>query len=170
MKTTNVLHLLMFTLFLTSAAVYGQKKSKNKAPDTQQNEEALIKAVIEKETKAFFEIDQKTWADLWVHEPYAFWSFADTTDVNSFSGWEEIYAGFNNYFKTSKPSTAKITRDWHSIRINGNFAYIRFTQLVTDNTGRPPQAEVRVMEKVNGEWKIVCVSVIAVQKHNEPVR
>jgi hypothetical protein len=169
MKTTNAFCLLMFILLITGGAVHGQKKPKEKAP-TQQQEEAMIKEVIEKETKAFFEIDQKTWADLWVHEPYAFWSFADTTDVNSFSGWDEIYKGFNNYFKTSKPSTAKITRTWHHIRIAGNFAYIRFTQEVSDNTGRPPQAEVRVMEKVNGQWKIVCVSVIAVQKENEPVR
>jgi hypothetical protein len=170
MKSTNILYLLMVVLLLTSVAVYGQKKSKEKAPDTQQQDEAKIKAIIEQETKAFFEIDQKTWADLWVHEPYAFWSFADTTDVNSFSGWDEIYNGFNNYFKTSKPSTAKITRTWHHIRIAGNIAYIRFTQEVSDNIGRPPQAEVRVMEKVNGQWKIVCVSVIAVQKENEPVR
>ncbi|MBX2970306.1 MAG: hypothetical protein KF803_13135 [Cyclobacteriaceae bacterium] len=169
MKTTNALHLSLLILLLTSVAVFGQKKPKEKAP-TQQNEEAKIKEVIEKETKAFFEIDQKTWAELWVHEPYAFWSFADTTDVNSFSGWDDIYKGFNNYFKTSKPSTAKIGRTWHHIRIAGNFAYIRFTQEVADNIGRPPQAEVRVMEKVNGQWKIVCVSVIAVQKENKPVR
>jgi len=169
MKTTNTLRLCLLIFLLTSVAVYAQKKPKEKAP-TQQNEEAMIKAVIEKETKAFFEIDQKTWTELWVHEPYAFWSFADTTDVNSFSGWDDIYKGFNNYFKTSKPSTAKIARTWHHIRIAGNFAYIRFTQEVADNIGRPPQAEVRVMEKVNGLWKIVCVSVIAVQKENEPVR
>lgn len=169
MKTTNTLRLCLLIFLLTSVAVYAQKKTKEKAP-TQQNEEAMIKAVIEKETKAFFEIDQKTWTELWVHEPYAFWSFADTTDVNSFSGWDDIYKGFNNYFKTSKPSTAKIARTWHHIRIAGNFAYIRFTQEVADNIGRPPQAEVRVMEKVNGLWKIVCVSVIAVQKENEPVR
>lgn len=169
MKTTNTLRLCLLILLLTSFAVYAQKKPKEKAP-TQQNEEAMIKAVIEKETKAFFEIDQKTWTELWVHEPYAFWSFADTTDVNSFSGWDDIYKGFNNYFKTSKPSTAKIARTWHHIRIAGNFAYIRFTQEVADNIGRPPQAELRVMEKVNGLWKIVCVSVIAVQKENEPVR
>jgi hypothetical protein len=49
-------------------------------------------------------------------------------------------------------------------------AYIRFTQNVDDESQRPPQAEVRVMEKINGVWKIICVSVIAMQKDNQPVR
>ena len=168
MKLTAKL-LFLLTLFFSLAIQAQNKKSKSQVPDTG-NDEAAIKAVIEKETKAFFEIDQKTWAGLWAHEPYVFWSFADTTDVNSFSGWTEINKGFENYFKTSKPSTANISRDWHHIKIEGKMAYIRFTQQVTDDSDRPQQAEVRVMEKINGEWKIVCVSVIAIQKDNEPVR
>jgi hypothetical protein len=131
-----------------------------------------IKALILRETKAFFEIDQKTWADSWVHEPYAFWSFADTTDVNAFSGWDQIEEGFAEYFRSSKPSTAKIEREWLGldVKIFGNGAYVRFNQHVLDNTNRPAQAEVRVLEKVKGEWKIVCVSVIALEKDNVPRR
>jgi hypothetical protein len=136
----------------------------------QKNEVDAIKAVIEKETKAFFEIDPKSWADTWSHSPYSFWSFADTTDVNSFSGWPAIEQGFSEYFKNSKPSQAKIDRTWHDIKIYGNGAYARFTQRVADNTNRPPQAEVRVLEKIKGQWKIVCVSVIALEKDNEPRR
>jgi hypothetical protein len=136
----------------------------------QKNDAEAIKALIERETKAFFEIDYKTWAESWAHVPYAFWSFADTTDVNSFSGWEAIDQGFRQYFKTSKPSSAKIDRTWHDIRIYGNGAYARFTQHVKDQSTRPPQAEVRVLEKVKGQWKIVCVSVIAIEKDNQPRR
>lgn len=136
----------------------------------QKNDVEAIKAVIEKETKAFFEIDPKTWSDLWSHSPYSFWSFADTTDVNSFSGWAEIEKGFADYFKNSKPSQAKIERTWHEVKIFGNGAYARFTQKVNDNTNRPPQAEVRVLEKIKGQWKIVCVSVIAMEKDNRPMR
>lgn len=136
----------------------------------QKNEVEAIKAVIEKETKAFFEIDPKTWADSWSHAAYSFWSFADTTDVNSFSGWPAIEQGFAEYFKNSKPSQAKIDRTWHEIKIFGNGAYARFTQRVADNTNRPPQEEVRVLEKEKGQWKIVCVSVIAMEKENVPRR
>lgn len=166
-RATSILAFLLISGLLLP--IQAQTK-KGKSASSGANDEALIKSIIEKETKAFFEINQQEWASYWVHEPYAFWSFADTTDVNSFSGWEDIYKGFDNYFKTSSPSAAKIKRDWLHIRIQGNFAYIRFTQLVADDSLRPPQAEVRVMEKINGEWKIVCVSVIAMQKENQPVR
>lgn len=132
------------------------------------NEVEEIKTVIEKETTAFFNIDYKTWADTWSHTPYAFWSFADTTDVNSFSGWDSIHKGFTEYFQTAKPSKAKIERTWLDIKVYGNAAYARFTQRVRDNTLRPPQAEIRVLEKVKGSWKIVCVNVIAIEKDNEP--
>ena len=146
-------------LIFSSIATFGQKKDIE-----------AIKALIEKETKAFFEIDKATWSASWVQEPYAFWSFADTTDVNSFSGWQAIERGFADYFRTAKPSKASVDRTWHDIKVFGNGAYARFTQKVNDNSRRPPQAEVRVLEKVKGEWKIVCVSVIAIEKDNEPRR
>jgi hypothetical protein len=137
---------------------------------SQKNDVDAIKALIERETKAFFEIDYKTWADSWAQTPYAFWSFADTTDVNSFSGWENINKGFSEYFRTSRPSNAKIERKWLDIKIYGNGAYARFTQHVKDYSARPAQAEVRVLEKIKGQWKIVCVTVIAIEKDNEPRR
>ncbi|MCK6618465.1 MAG: nuclear transport factor 2 family protein [Cyclobacteriaceae bacterium] len=162
-----ILVFLSIALAVNPALSQGKTKSKSSASA---NDESVIKSLIEKETKAFFEIDYTAWADCWAKAPYAFWSFADTTDVNSFTGWEAINKGFANYFKTSKPSTAKIERTWRDIRIYGNGAYARFTQHVRDETDRPPQEEVRVLEKVNGQWKIVCVSVIAMQKENQPVR
>jgi hypothetical protein len=156
-KYTVLIVLLTFVLFFQATA---QKK----------DETAAIKDLIEKETKAFFEIDYKTWADSWAQTKYAFWSFGDTTDVNSFSGWERINNGFSEYFRTAKPSKANIERTWHDIKIFGNGAYARFTQHVKDNTERAPQEEVRVLEKIDGKWKIVCVSVIAIEKENEPRR
>ncbi len=153
------MRLLPALLILGALNTFGQKKDVE-----------AIKALIEKETKAFFEIDKAAWSSSWIHEPYAFWSFADTTDVNSFSGWNAIEKGFADYFRTAKPSKASIDRTWHDIKVFGNGAYARFTQKVNDNSRRPSQAEVRVLEKVKGEWKIVCVSVIAIEKDNEPKR
>ncbi len=152
---------LSFLLILAACAAWGQSPSRGKATGLP-NDEDKIKQLIERETKAFFEIDYNTWKDCWAHVPYAFWSFADTTDVNCFA----------NYFKTSKPSAAKIERKWISIKIYGNGAYARFVQLVRDDTIRPAQEELRVLEKINGQWKIVCVSVIAIEKEKEsqPVR
>ncbi len=162
MKTSAKI-LCVGVLMILTISVNAQKKG---------GEVEAIKALIERETKAFFEIDHKTWADSWAHVPYAFWSFADTTDVNSFSGWEQIEKGFADYFRTAKPSTAKIERSWLGleVKVYGNGAYVRFNQHVKDDSRRPPQAEIRILEKINGQWKIVCVSVIALEKDNEPRR
>jgi hypothetical protein len=151
--------LLALVLFATNSTA----QKKNTPANIQQDIEA-VKKIIERETKAFFEIDYKTWEDSWAKVPYAYWSFADTTDVNFFEGWESIKSGFADYFKNSKPSTAKINREWHDIKVQGNMAYVRFTQKVNDNIRRDDQAEVRVLEKINGNWKIVHVGVIARQK------
>lgn len=152
---------LLLLIFSTVLPVQAQKKN---------SDEEAIKALLERETKAFFEIDYKTWSESWSHVPHAFWSFADTTDVNSFSGWENIEKGFSEYFKTSKPSKAKIERSDFHITIYGNSAYVRYKQQVNDDSIRPPQEEVRVLEKVKGQWKIVCVNVIALEKNNHPKR
>lgn len=146
-------------ILILSGNLCAQKK------DPSSKEIKLIKDLIERETKAFFEIDKKTWSECWSHEPYAFWSFADTTDVNSFSGWEAIRQGFSEYFASSKPSTAKIDRKWLEVKVFGNGAYARFTQHVSDDDiSRGEQAEVRVLEKQNGQWRIVHVGVISSKK------
>jgi hypothetical protein len=158
MKTIAGIFCVCTVVCLSVTGMFAQKN----------NDVDEIKSLIEKETTAFFNIDYKTWASSWSQAPYAFWSFADTTDVNSFSGWESIDAGFREYFQTARPSKAKIERNWLDIKVYGNSAYARFTQQVRDNTLRPPQAEVRFLEKVKGAWKIVCVNVIAIEKNNQP--
>ncbi len=146
-------HIFVLFFILSGTAIQAQKKASKEID--------AIKAVIEKETKAFFEIDYNTWQSQWVHTPYTFWSFADTTDVNFFSGWEQINTGFEMYFKTSKPSIAKIEREWLSIQVYGKSAYVRFMQKISEEIiSRSEQAEVRYLEKIDGQWKIVNVSVI----------
>ncbi len=149
-----------FFIFSVSLTTFAQAQKNNDVE--------AVKALLEKETKAFVEIDYKTWADTWSHTSYAFWSYADTTDVNSFSGWKMIDAGFADYFKTAKPSKAKIERVWQEVKVYGDAAYVRFTQNVKDETSRAPQAQVRVLEKIKGKWKIVLVSVVAIEKDNKP--
>lgn len=163
MKKIKVL-LTLGILALIFSGAFGQEKKKKSQQNTASNEVELVKAAIDKESKAFFQIDHKTWTECWAHTPYAYWSFADTTDVNFFEGWDAINSGFAEYFKTSKPSTTQMERQWQEVRVYGNSAYARFTQKIKDDVGRDEQAEVRVLEKVDGQWKIVHVGVIAKQK------
>jgi len=114
------------------------------------------------------ETDYKGWMDCWVHAPYAYWSFADTTGVNTYEGWKAIEIGFTDYFVTSKPSTAKVDRRWHEIRVYGNGAYARFVQISTNEGQTVEEDELRILEKQSNQWKIVLVGVMKSMKRNTP--
>ena len=125
------------------------------------SETDAIKAVIENETKAFFATDYDTWMASWLHTPYASWSFADSTGISQFEGWNAIEIGFTDYFLTSKPSNVKIDRKWLEVRIYGNGAFARFKQrVITDGIPGKEQTEIRILEKDKNAWKIVLVGVL----------
>lgn len=141
-------------ILLFSGWVVAQKNKKV-------NDEEAIKAVIEKETKAYFGVDYDNWMKSWVHQPYAYWSYADTSGLNHYEGWKAIEIGFTDYFVTSRPGNTKIERTWQDIRIYCDGAYARFKQrVITDGVPGPEQTEIRVLEKDKEGWKIVLVGVL----------
>ena len=150
MKTKLKIFVISFWWLMCASVVTAQDDKEKNA----------IKAAIEKETKAFFETDQKSWIESWVHAPYAYWSVSDTTGVSTYEGWKAIEIGFNDYFVTSKPSSAKIDRKWHEIRVYGNGAYARFVQYTTEAGVTVAEDELRILEKQNTQWKIVLVGVM----------
>ncbi len=126
-------------------------------------DEQAIKAVIERETDAYFKIDYNNWIDSWSHVPYAYWSFADKTGINYFEGWRAIETGFADYFVTTKPLAIEIERIWEDLRVYKDGAYARFRQtVITDGVRGPQQIEIRVLEKDKKarDWKIVLVGVL----------
>jgi hypothetical protein len=137
-------------------------------------EEKAIKAVIEKETSAFFNVDRKGWEESWLQVPYAYWSYSDSTGTNFIEGWDAVKKSFDDYFRTqvssrqidvahqanNKPVT--IDRTWKEIRIYGTGAYVRYNQRVKDDQiYRDETSQVRILEKKDGKWKVVCVGAIA---------
>lgn len=126
-----------------------------------QADQAAIKAVIEKETTAFFGVDSTTWKSCWLNAPYAYWAYSDSSGGNFVEGTKNIQKNFKEYFKTAKPSKSKIERTWLEIRIYGSGAYVRFIQKITDDIDRDETSEARVLEKENGKWKIVLMNAMA---------
>ncbi len=136
-----------------------------------QADKDAIKAVIEKETTSFFNVNRKDWDDTWTHEPYIYWSYSDSTGTNFLEGWGSISKYFDEYFKTqvatrvidvAQKSGVTINRTWKEIRIYGNGAFVRYDQQVKDKQIHMDEtSQVRVLEKTDGKWKVVCVSVIA---------
>ena len=126
-----------------------------------QDDQMAIKAVIEKETTAFFGVDSTIWKSCWLNAPYAYWAYSDSTGGNYVEGTKNIQKNFSEYFRTAKPSKSKIERTWLEIRIYGKGAYVRFTQKITDNIDHDETSEARVLEKDNGKWKVVLMNAMA---------
>jgi hypothetical protein len=130
----------------------------------QPNEIAAIKEVIAKESEAFFSVNKQVWADCWLHSPYVYWSYSDSSATSFVRGWDGdqgLAKTWENYFKTSKPSKVTITRDWLDIKVYGNGAFVQFYQNLKDEINHDVTSEVRVLEKVEGKWKVILVGAIA---------
>jgi hypothetical protein len=126
-----------------------------------QTDQEAIKAVIGKETQSFMNVDYETWKSTWQQAPYSYWSYSDSTGTSFVEGWETLSNTFEEYFKTQKPSKAKISNEWIEVRIYGTGAYVRFVQKVDDEIDRDETSQVRILEKKDGQWKIICVGAIA---------
>lgn len=128
----------------------------------QQTDKDLIKAVIEKEARAYFGVDRQNWEATWLDAPYTYWSYYDSTGGSFVEGTANMRRNFDEYFRTAKPSVSKIDRVWQEFRIYGKGAYVRFVQKITDEIDHDETSEVRVLEKdKDGKWKIVCLFAMA---------
>jgi len=135
-------------------------------PLAAQDEKEAIKAVIAKETSAFMNVDFASWSETWIKAPYAYWSYSDSTTTSFIEGWDSINKTYAQYFKDARPSHGEITNEWIEIRVYGNGAYARFVQRVKDDVDIDETSQVRVLEKMDGKWKVVCVWAIAQNSKN----
>lgn len=126
----------------------------------QDAEKEAIKRTIMLETESYLGVDQKTWMETWLPVPYAYWSFSDKEGTQFVDGWDNIKRTFDEYFKTQKPSRSKISYTWQEIRVYGSGAYVRFTEKHDDNRTVEETSQIRVLEKKEGKWKLVCMSAV----------
>lgn len=138
-----------------------------------QAEQNAIKAIIERETNTFFNADRKAWEDTWVHAPYVYWSYSDSTGTSFIDGWEALRKNFDEYFRTHvssrnidvahQDSGIIVDRDWKEFRIYGSGAFVHYIQRVKENgVARDETSQIRILEKgKDGKWRIVCVGAIA---------
>ncbi|WP_254561975.1 hypothetical protein [Dyadobacter diqingensis] len=130
-----------------------------------EKEKKAINATIEKETQSFFARDYEAWKSNYAQTDYAFqaWSNDDGT-FDSNVGWDDINKQIGKYI-TDNPepvsSHPKVERKNMLYKFYGdNVAYLTWDQFNSDKPEKNfhHSKEVRLMEKINGEWKIVCVS------------
>lgn len=155
------LSLFIMVLLCGGLPFYAFAQSEN--IDTEKELEAILK-VIEAETRCFFERDYDCWKTAWANEDYAFLAWNNSNgSFDSAIGWAAIDKMSGDYIKDhplkdTKASHPTVKRKDIKVKFYGpDLAFLTYLQYNSDkaNTYFSPSQEVRIMEKINGEWKIV---------------
>jgi DNA-binding CsgD family transcriptional regulator len=138
---------------------------------TAADEEAIF-ALIDAETAAYFAKDFDAWADCWVHEPFVrrFAWFARGGMLLNVGWAEEAGEQADSMKAYPNPNTSmrQLARKNLNIRIGDDMAWVTFDQ-TAPTTGDPfdvagLQHELRILERIDGRWKIVCCGELAPER------
>ncbi len=155
---------LMMTVFFTPACQQGNADSGN-TEDRQPDKDAIL-ATIEKETASFFARDYEAWKSTYAQTDYAFqaWSNRDGT-FDASVGWNGIDNTVGKYIhENPEPQSSShpiVERKNITYKFYGPEAcYLTWDQFNSNKEGNNflHSKEVRMMEKIDGQWKIVCVA------------
>ena len=131
-------------------------------------DEDAIRRVLLAETDRFFARDFDGWASTFVQVPAAVqaWNNADGTYTHRL-GWDTISARIREFIKNNAaPDTRPMVRENFVFRHYGNAAFVTFDKYIGDRKTVKPIREIRVVERVGAEWKIVCL--VALMDHLKP--
>lgn len=145
MKIRSIPNLLVCLLFISC--------------NSNKRDEVLIKKLLEKESATWRSGDSKAHAACWQIQPYSkiLVSTADgvTIDIPPMSIIAPI--------KKSTGGTSKNTN--YKIKIDNQTAWVSHNEESTDEKGiKTYSYEIRMLEKINGQWKLVGQSIHAFHK------
>lgn len=126
------------------------------------SDEVAIKQVCENETKYYHAVEVQNWNNQWsdnVRSEYQS-QYLKELIKTPFAKGEMLVGLKNSVSQTMKPDglVSKIT-DFET-RVNGNMAWATYTQEdFKGETSVTKSRQLRILEKVNNSWKIVCISI-----------
>ena len=159
LETVTLLLILIFSMGCMNNGTNKTSEHISQA-DNFEKEKAAILKVLNEETKAAFNRDYPSWKEKWVHEKYVtktYMNFADNTMTETI-GWEEI----NHFVKTyiedhPEPDPIPTLVDKIEVRLYKNGAWVNFEQ---NDAERGLKRETRLMEKMDGQWKIAGMQTV----------
>ena len=119
-----------------------------------------VKNVILAETDMFFARDYAGWAATFVPAPNAIqiWNNDDGSYTHAL-GWETINKNVKAFMKDHpEADNTPLWRENFTYRFYGDAAFVTFDKYMGDRDTAKPIKEIRVVEKHDGQWKIVCVA------------
>ena len=139
--------------------------------DIEQEKEAII-AVMEGPTDAYLDKDFDRFAAAFVQDETLAGLTANKSGYRYNEGWAEISSFFKEYVKNNpEPSTIKHEKTNYKIKVYKESAWAIFDEssFYSDGEIRSKSIGVRILEKVNGEWKIAYISFISTSSYDEEV-
>ena len=149
--------LALIILLVTTKCKEGKKNGtdvvEHQTTSVEQEKQAILET-LNGETKAAFQRDYELWKEKWVHDPTVTKTYIDFSD-SSFTesvGWDKI-SGFVKTFIEEHPEREPVPTLVNDIevRLYGTGAWVTYEQ---QDSLRGLKREARLMEKVNGQWKI----------------
>lgn len=129
------------------------------ATDEAAQKAAILKALNE-ETIAAFSRDYDGWTTYWVQQPYVtktYMNFADGTQTETL-GWAEVNQFIVDYFaEHPEPDPLPEPLTDIDVRLYGTGAWVSYEQ---EDPARGRKRETRLMELVEGRWKIAGMGTI----------
>jgi hypothetical protein len=131
--------------------------------DYQTGEEVAVRQVIDAETKAYHEANLTAWRTSWATTPYIerqdekLRKMANTPYLKG----QTLQKAYEEFAKNHKPTgLTTVVSDYES-HVAGNMAWATYTQedKKADGSVGQKQRSLRILEKINGQWKIVMLSL-----------
>lgn len=143
------LFLLLFSLFCINKAF-----SQN---ITSPEEQTQIKQVITEEAKHFYNKNLEKWSTCYRQTPQTYWAIAEKDFSGQAETWDKILQLVGNYF-SQNPKAIKATfkRENYTFRkVNPTYIWVTFDQTRSTDNKKFTSKELRIVELIKGEWKIV---------------
>ncbi|MCF8225078.1 MAG: nuclear transport factor 2 family protein [Bacteroidales bacterium] len=162
--------ILIIPVLLFSLSACCEKKT-----DIEAEKKAIIE-LINAETEAYTDYDFEKVCSFYVHDSLNFRLTSGADDHVFLEGWDDIEDFFRNDLVNESPerpldTRITVSKDDYRIKLYEESAYVLCTETWTyeipDDTIEISSRQVRFLEKVEGEWKIVFLSFIGTSGYEE---
>ena len=134
-------------------------------PDYAAELDAVL-AVVDRETRAFWDKDFDAWSHCWAHVPYTrtmgYWPLGGVSVVEGWDAQSALIRRMMEDIPAPNPTAGLVRRDNINARIFRDVAWLTFDQYGLD-TGDPTfdmpglSRETRILERHGDQWKLVYV-------------
>ncbi len=158
--------IVVFTLLMTAPlALFAQNV-------VSAEEQAAIKKLVLDESKAFYARDFEKWSNSYRIVPQTYLAFVDNGKSIQYESWDKIKVAMEHYFDNNPNPTkpSEVNREHYSFRkVNPTYIWLTFDQTKVIGGKKEFTKELRIVEMVKGEWKIVNRTGFVMQTNTSKV-